>query len=431
MSTALAIAGVTAVLQNLLSAGLVNNDATGVLGSSVTVSALPPDRVLSANGAEATQLNLFLYHVTPNRGWANEGLPSRDGAGLQRLSNPPLALDLHYLLSAYCAAELHAEVVLGYAMQLLHETPVLDRKRITTALNPPADGGSPLPATLRALSECGLAEQVEQIKFAPEYLGTEEMSKLWTAVQSHYRPTVAYVASVVLVESAFPTRSPLPVLSRGPVDQSGRERGAIVEPSLIAPFPTIQSVAPEDQQPAATVGSAVTLGGHHLDGTNRVVLLANSSLEIEREVPVVDGTSPSNLAFTVPDVPAAVYALALQVVRPGDSEPRTSNRVALSIGPRITTPLPTTVTRDSEGRATITFTCSPEILPSQRASLVLGEVEILREAATETTSSARFVVESAPPGDHFVRLRVDGVESALVDRSVSPPRFFDHRVTIL
>src|SRR5262245_30498215 len=185
------------------------------------------------------------------------------------------------------------------------------------------------------------------------------MSKLWAATLSNYRPTVAYVASVVLVESSLPTRSSLPVLSRGPIDSSGRERGAIVEPSLIAPYPTIQSVSPDGQQPAATVGTAVTLSGHHLDGTNRVVLLSNTPLGIEHEVPVADGTSPSTLAFTVPDVPAGVYALALMLVRTGESEPaRTSNRVALSIGPTITTPLPTTVTRNSAGTATITLTCS-------------------------------------------------------------------------
>lgn len=215
MSTALAIAGVTAVFRDLLSDGFINHDATAVLGSTVTVSALPPDRVLSANGAEATQLNLFLYHVTPNRGWVNEGLPSRDNSGGQRLSNPPLALDLHYLLSAYGAAELHAEVVLGYAMQLLHENPVLDRRAIAIALNPSPDVGTTLPTALRALSECGLADQIEQIKFTPEYLGTEEMSKLWTALTSPYRPTVAYVASVVLIEATFPTRSGLPVSPAG------------------------------------------------------------------------------------------------------------------------------------------------------------------------------------------------------------------------
>ncbi|MDD5410697.1 MAG: Pvc16 family protein, partial [Methylobacter sp.] len=92
MSSALAIAGVTAVLRDLLNDGLINHDATGTLGSTITVSAGPPDRVIPASGGtESSQLNLFMYHVTPNSGWRNEGLPSRDSSGNQRLSNAPLA----------------------------------------------------------------------------------------------------------------------------------------------------------------------------------------------------------------------------------------------------------------------------------------------------------------------------------------------------
>ena len=59
MSNALAIAGVTAVLRDLLNDGFINHNVSGVLGSTVTVSALPPDRLVSPNGTENTQLNLF------------------------------------------------------------------------------------------------------------------------------------------------------------------------------------------------------------------------------------------------------------------------------------------------------------------------------------------------------------------------------------
>ena len=107
-----------------------------MLGSSVTVSVLAPDRVVPPSASEASQINLFLYLVTPNPGWRNEQLPSRDASGRQRLTNPPLALDLHYLLSVYSGGDLHAEILLGYAMQLLHEMPVLTRDAIRTALNP-------------------------------------------------------------------------------------------------------------------------------------------------------------------------------------------------------------------------------------------------------------------------------------------------------
>jgi hypothetical protein len=100
VSTALAIAGVTnqgpfpppalpgfsgtaslsAVLRDLLNDGLINHNVSGAVGS-VTVSVLAPDRVVPANGSEASQINLFLYLVTPNPGWRNEGLPSRDASG--------------------------------------------------------------------------------------------------------------------------------------------------------------------------------------------------------------------------------------------------------------------------------------------------------------------------------------------------------------
>ena len=105
MSTALAIAGVTAVLRDLLNDGVVNHNVSGVLGSTVTVSALPPDLVVPANGPEPTQLNVFMYLATPNAAWRNRELPSRDSTGSQRLTNAPLALDLHYMITAYGADE--------------------------------------------------------------------------------------------------------------------------------------------------------------------------------------------------------------------------------------------------------------------------------------------------------------------------------------
>ena len=155
MSSALAIAGVTATLRDLLNDGLINHNISGVLGSTVSISVVPPDRVVAANGTEASQINLFLHRVTPNTGWRNEGLPSRDGSGRQRLANAPLALNLHYLLSAYSNGDLHAEILLGYAMQLLHETPVLTRQAIQMALSPSPDVGTALPPALRALADSG------------------------------------------------------------------------------------------------------------------------------------------------------------------------------------------------------------------------------------------------------------------------------------
>ncbi|MBA5872968.1 MAG: DUF4255 domain-containing protein [Nitrospira sp. CR1.2] len=431
MSTALAIAGVTAVLRDLLNDGLINHNVSGLLGSTVTVSALPPDRVVPVNGTESTQLNLFFHQVTFNTGWRNHALPSRDGSGMQRLSNPPLALDLHYLLSAYSAEELGSEILLGYAMQLLHEVPVLDRQAITTALTPSPSVDTTLPPALRALAECGLADQVEQIKLVPDPLSSEEMSKLWTAVQSHYRPSAAYVATVVLIESTKPTRSTLPVLSRGPLDPvTKRDRGVVVQADLLPPFPTIQTVAVAGGQPAATVGATVELSGHHLDGTNPTILLSNSRFAINQAVPAGGGGSSIAASFTVPVVPAGLYQLAMQVIRPSESDPRISNAVALVIGPEITTAMPMAVVRDGTGVATIVLSVQPQIQPGQSVSLLLGTREVPVAPIAVATGTLNVQVPDAPTGEFLLRIRVDGIDSPIIDRAAVPPAFYNYRVTI-
>ena len=101
--------------------------------------------------------------------------------------------------------------------------------------------GTALPPALRALADSGLENQIEQIKITPEYLDTEEISKLWTATLSHFRPTAAYMASVVLIQAREPVGSPLPVLSRGLVDPiSHRDRGVVVQAGLVPPLPMLE-----------------------------------------------------------------------------------------------------------------------------------------------------------------------------------------------
>lgn len=429
MSNALAIAAVTAVLRDFLNDGLINHNVSGILGSSVTVSALPPDRVVPGNSTESTQLNLFLHRLAPNMGWRNSDLPARDRSGRYRLSNPLLALDLHYLLSAYSADELGAEILLGHAMQLLHETPVLDRRIITAALNASASS-TDLPVVLQALAGSGLAEQFEQIKLVPEFLSTEEMSKLWTAAQSHYRPTVAYQASVVLIESAAAARVALPVLSRGAVDPAtGRERGVAVQPGLLPAFPAIHSVSTADGQSVATVGSTLEFTGHHLDGS-RAIVFSNPQLAIEQEVPATAGNSATGLQVVVPALPVGVYQVAASVLRPTDIEARTSNQLAVVIGPKIATPLPMSVSRDESGTATIILECEPRVRPHQRAALLLAGDEVIAEPFIDTTATLTFTVPRAAAGEYLARLRIDGIESPIIDRKATPPAFFNYRISV-
>ena len=424
MSTALAIAGVTAVLRDLLNDGVINHNVSGVLGSTVTVSALPPDLVVPAGGAEPTQLNVFMYLATPNAAWRNRELPSRDATGTQRLTNAPLALDLHYMITAYGADDLHADILFGYAAQLLHENPVLTRASIRTALTPSPAVAAGLPLALRALATSGLADQLEQIKLTPYVLNTEEMSRLWSAMQTHYRPTATYLATVVLIEAARPTVMPLPVL----------RRDIVVVPDLIPPLPTIEQVDGFQNEGELRLGDVVTLRGVHLDGTARTVLLENDRFGIAEVIAAMPGAEPDQVKFTIPaarstDFPAGIYRLSAELLPIGGVVRRRTNHVPVVVRPFIVG-LPVAVARDGAGTASFTLTVRPHVRPGQVVSLFLGALEVVPAAFVTPTDTLAFTVPNAPVGNHLARLRVDGINSEIIDRTATPPVFLNERIVV-
>src|SRR5215470_10294599 len=67
MSSALAMASVTAVLKNLLHNELIRPSSNTHMGD-ITITALSPDRI-PLGAEERAQLNLYLYRLTPNSGW--------------------------------------------------------------------------------------------------------------------------------------------------------------------------------------------------------------------------------------------------------------------------------------------------------------------------------------------------------------------------
>ena len=435
MSTALALAGVTAVLRDRLNDGLVNHNVAGVLGSTVTVSVQSPDRVVPADGTEASQLNLFLYQVIPNASWRNQGLPAHDSGGRQRLTNPPLALDLNYLISAYSGGDLHAEILLGYAMQLMHEFPIITREMIRTALTPSPDLGVVLPPALRALADCGLAEQIELLRITPLTLNTEESSKLWSATQSSLRPTAAYQVSVVLIEANRPALAPLPVLTRGEVNPvSGRERGVQVSPTLVPALPTLEAIMPAGNQPAARLGQTIVLRGHHLNGGAREVRVANPRYEISEMLTASGANSGESMELLIPaaraaDFPVGIYEASARLLRDGETSSRESNRLAFTLAPDITN-LPQNVARDGDGDAQVSIEFIPELRAGQRATLLVGQREVLPQSFAAPTDTLDFLIEQAEAGVHLVRLRIDGIDSPIVDHSSTPPTFLNLRLTI-
>ena len=72
---------------------------------------------------------------------------------------------------------------------------------------------------------------------------------------------------------------------------------------------------------------------------------------------------------------------------------------------------------------TFTVQTTPEVRPAQRAALLVGERELAADAHPAQTDTLSFQAKDVAAGTYLIRLRVDGVESILVDRSSTPPGF--------
>ena len=401
MSNSLAIAAVTATLRNLLDSAYGSDQSV----QGVSVTTLPPDTARNSNSGN--QANVFLYHTAPNPAWRNLDVPTQVKSG--ETAFPPLALNLYYIITAYGQNndDILSHHLLGKAMSVFHDHSILSPGEIATVPNP---SGDPL--------DSGLPKQFERLRITPETLTSEEMYKLWSAFQTHYRISAAYQVSVVLIDSTQTVRTPLPVLMRGPQD-----KGRAVDASLLSPFPTLDQVQIPNQQPSARLGDILTLTGHALDGTNIGVQFNHPLWTAPVELPPQPGNNATQLTVAVPSQPAAwpagFYTLAVLVQQPGESYRRTTNQLSFSLAPTVTVNPPTA----PAGAVTLTGNCSPEVLPQQRASLLLGDLEILAEAFTAPTSTLTFKAANLTAGVYYFRLRVDGVDSLLVDRTVSPPQF--------
>jgi hypothetical protein len=106
------------------------------------------------------------------------------------------------------------------------------------------------------------------------------------------------------------------------------------------------------------------------------------------------------------------------------------------LAPEVTN-LPASFARNAQGLATVVLDFSPEVLPAQRAALLLGSREVAAEPHPAQTATLTFRVTNPTPAaspaavEHFARLRVDGVDSMLVDRTGPAPVFrADQKVTI-
>jgi len=420
MSNSLAIAAVTKTLHQLIAQGV---------GEVSVISTKPPDKARTGNELP-DQVNIFLYQTSFNAAWRNMDMPRQVRPG--ETGYPPLALNLHYLITAYGAEddETKSQQWLGEAMSALHDHPVLSSQEIM--------GIGP---------ESELHKQIERVRITPQPLSLEEMSKLWVIFQTQYRISAAYQVEVVLIESMRPPRMPLPVLTRGKDDS-----GVSAQGNLIPPFPTITDVKLIDpanseflsikSRMSNELGDRLVIMGHHLAGVNAdpnavtvIVRFGNPRLTVPDVTVGAADRSDQQIIVRLPnqpaDYPAGVYTMSIVVTPTGkDDQAQETNGWPVLIAPKLTSNLPMDAKRtnivDDLGEVKIDLTCSPDVRPDQRVMLALGDRQVRPEPIFVQTNTLAFNVNQVRKGVFRLRLRVDGVDSHLIDFSKpEKPRFDD------
>lgn len=136
---------------------------------------LIPSGAMAGNDTNAPPLDLpgvtlFLYRVAINEHLRNESHPE---------GPPPLALDLHYLLTIWADNVDDEHRIMAWVMLRLHMHKALSSSDLT----PMGGWGSD-----------------ELVQILPAEISHEDIARLWDALRRPFRPSLTYVARVVCID---------------------------------------------------------------------------------------------------------------------------------------------------------------------------------------------------------------------------------------
>lgn len=430
MTSNLAIAAVSAVLRYLLENPAEGTNIIGIVPDLRFTTVAP--RLVDDT---APTLNVFFYRAAGNSGWAQNQLPARTSQG-EPAGSPYLPLDLLYIVSAHGKRDYLNEALLGFAMQAFHETPVLPRSLIRTALTSTTLVTTDTTASiLAAFAASGLADQLEAIKITPYYPSSEDISNLWGTMSAAYAPSAYYQVSAVLIESKRPARASLPVRAYNVY-------------ALPFKHPRIEDVIAEaGVGEPILAGDRVILRGYALRGENTHTIiggvdLSGPDLVVSNEQIIFD--LPVGLQAGITGVQVA-HLLDIGTPPTGHRGIE-SNVAAFVLQPQITgtspnydiTILPETV--DDPRRLQINL--APAVGSRQRVAMFLNELGApsnraalsfsfqadARDPEDPPTAQIVFPIPGVPAGTYLVRVRVDGADSPLVH--VSPGGYSEPAITL-
>jgi hypothetical protein len=412
MSDFRAIAGVSNSLQALLRDRMDIPQGLALADLNVTISSPKTDEDAAL---EDPRINLFLYRVTENGSLKNQEIPGQGHPSAY--GQPPLSLNLHYLLTTYGTTtqvgatvnETRAQQLLGSAMRVLHEIPTITNTLLT--LRAPA-GQNILDVSLR--------NQFERIKVSLESLSLEELSKIWTALNLPFRLGASYMVTVIQIEPKTVERMPLPVKRR-------QIQVAVLERPMIDQVYRTPLPGEIIGDPRAAVGQQLTIEGSNLRAAKTLVKLGPLA-------PIVIANPLDDLlSVTIPDdVLLQPGAQTVQVITEHPSEMvaggldhgtlvpvtgrQASSQSVFLLVPSITTVLPA-----SGAPGTVITVTGTRLFRDDLASFIsIGDVAVqVRRPqpgdpfAAPTPTSVQIVVPALPVSatPYPVRATVNGAQS--------------------
>ena len=416
MSNHLAIATVTATMQRILQAA-IPNDLT-----SANVTTLAPNNL----GTSETQkgVNIYLYQVVFNRVQGNPvdaRFRNRQGELAERSRT---ALDLHYVLSFFGnEAFLEPQRLLGSVVRTLSDRATITGEMISELISDSENA---------YLADSNLNEQVEEIIFVPMDLSLEDLSKIWSVFfQTPYRLSLAYKATVVIIDGEEPGQKALPVRTRSFSGVMPFSHQPVIDEviSVAGKFEPIEA------------DSTLQIRGKQLASNNTTVRIGT----VEVNPPQLTPTSITLPLAAVPAEALRAGVQSLQVIQRlslgGEANGNNggNNKIESNVAPFVLRPTITGVRAVyGEGDDTIGQLTEIEVqvnLPvgkDQRVVLALNEFQTENAAAylfeapprNESTNSIAIPISGAKSGEYLVRLHVDGAESLLaVDNEPSSPTY--------
>lgn len=130
-----------------------------------------------------TRLSLFLFNALENPYLKNQESGS---IGMGQLQDPPLVLDLHYMLTSYSYVPdftertLEEQRILGRAMRVLYDHPIISE----------------------SILQGGLANSNEKLRITLNPASVTELSEIWRMFPNqNFKPSVTYTVSPTSLQS--------------------------------------------------------------------------------------------------------------------------------------------------------------------------------------------------------------------------------------